>query len=150
MNGGGAMPKKRPTATRRALLGRQIQVQSAAVHVSRRADKPRGSPPIFEGGPWLEVRGIAEEPARDVRDVVINVHVDDREEPGASNPPSVGAIVQLRPCIQAVIGLASADFDRVWSLATSGRLRYCWIAFTEPYRQSALVVSVSFSNEFEE
>jgi hypothetical protein len=84
----------------------------------------------------------------------IEVFIDeldlDREEPGTSNPPSVGAIIQLRPHIQAVIRLASADFGRLWSLATSGRLRYCWMAFTEPYRQSALVVSVSFSNKFEE
>lgn len=144
------MPRKRPTSARRAILGRQIQVQSVAVHLSRRAEKPRGSPPIFEGGPWLEVRGIVEESVRGVRNVVITVDIDDREEPRASDPPSVGAIIQLRPQVQAVVGLPSADFDRVWALATSGRLRYCWMAFTELYRQSAVVVSVSFSNEFEE
>jgi hypothetical protein len=46
--------------------------------------------------------------------------------------------------------MAGADFDRVWALATSGQLRYCRLALTEPRRRSALIVSVSFSKEAEE
>ena len=38
----------------------------------------------------------------------------------------------MKPRIQAVIGLPTVHFDRVWALATSGFLRYCWMAFTEP------------------
>jgi hypothetical protein len=96
------------------------------------------------------VRGTADEPIRDVRKIVITLHPEDREEPGTSNPPSVGAIIQLRPHVQAVVALPHADFDRAWSLATSGHLRFCWLAFTEPHRRSALVVSVSFASEREE
>jgi hypothetical protein len=62
----------------------------------------------------------------------------------------VGAIIQLRPHVQAVVALPNADFDRTWSLAITGHLRFCWIAFTEPIRRFAHVVSVSFSSELEE
>jgi hypothetical protein len=98
----------------------------------------------------LEVRGNADEPVRDIVELVITVHPDNREEPGPGGLPSVGAIIQLRPHIQAVVKLPSVDFDRAWSLATGGYLRFCWMAFTEPHRRFAHVVSVSFSNEFEE
>jgi hypothetical protein len=98
----------------------------------------------------LELRGTVDEPIRDVRDVVISVHVDEREEPGSTNPPSVGAIVGVRPTVQAVVALTSASFDRLWTMAMSGQLRYIWLALTEPHRRSALVVSASFSNQYEE
>jgi len=42
------------------------------------------------------------------------------------------------------------DFDRVWGLTLSGLLRFSWLAFTEPHRGSAAVISIEFSNEFEE
>ena len=73
----------------------------------------------------------------------------DRAEPGTSNPPSVGAIIQTRPVVHAVVGLPTTDFDRVWIMTVTGQLRYGWLAFTELYRRSALVVSVQFSNERE-
>ena len=41
-------------------------------------------------------------------------------------------------------------FDHVWSLATSGHLRYCYLAFPEPKRGSAVIVSASFFSEGEE
>jgi len=142
--------RKRSTAGPGAIIGRGIQIQSVGVHVSRQTNKPRGEPARFEGGPWLEVRGTADEAVRDVRDIVISVHTDEREEPGPTSPPSVGAIIQVRPKVQAVVGLPSLDFDRLWVLALTGHLRYSWMAFTEPHRGSARIVSVSFSNEIEE
>jgi len=63
---------------------------------------------------------------------------------------SVGAIIQIRPHVHAVVGLPTADFDRVWTLAMSGQLRYCQMVFTEPRRRSAHIINISFSNEVEE
>jgi hypothetical protein len=52
--------------------------------------------------------------------------------------------------VDAVIAMPGVDFDRVWMLAASGQLHYCWLAFTEPRRGRALIVSASFSKEAEE
>lgn len=144
------MSRKSRSNLEQAILSRQLEVRSVAMHVSRIAVKSRGSPPTFEGGPWLEIRGGTAEPIRDIQEIVVSVNVDAREEPGPSNPPSVGAIIQLHPQVHAVVGLPPADFASAWAMATSGQLRYCWMAFTRPHRRSALVVSVSFSNEMQE
>jgi len=48
------------------------------------------------------------------------------------------------------VGIPETDFNRVWSLAVSGELKYVRVAFTEPYRNSALVVSAQFSNRSED
>jgi hypothetical protein len=141
------MVKQRQNRGQVSILGRQVSVQSVAAYISCHAEKPRGLPPRYEGGPWLSVRGTLDEPVRDVREIVIGVRPEDRDGPSTSNRPSVGAIIQTQPKVHAVVGLRTADFDRVWTMATTGQLRYCWLAFTEPYRRSALVVSVQFSNE---
>ena len=60
------MVKQRRIRGRDTILGRQILVQSVGTYLSFRAEKPRGLPPRYEGGPWLWVRGTVEEPIRDV------------------------------------------------------------------------------------
>lgn len=144
------MAKKSPGKSRQTIIARQIEVKWVALSVSRRVDKPRGLPPSFEGGPHLELRGTVNEAVRDVCDVRISVFLDDLDERSPGSPLSVGTIIQIRPHIVPVVRLPTADFDRAWALAAVGQLRYAWIAFTEPYRNSARVVSISFSNEFEE
>lgn len=144
------MPKRRATTNRLAILNRSIQVRSVELSVSRRAEKRRGEFPRFEGHPWLKLHGEADEPLGETRQFLIQVNVDDREEPGPSRPPAIGATLRVKPEFDALISLDSASFDRVWSMAAAGLLRYCWIAFTQPYRGSSLVVSASFSSEKEE
>ena len=90
------------------------------------------------------------EPVRDVRDVVISVHVEDRTEPGPARPASVGAIVHVRPHLSVVVGFPHLDFDRVWSLALLGHFKCAHLLFTNPHYNTALVVSVSFSTEPDE
>lgn len=129
---------------------RTIRVSSVGLHVGWRAEKRRGEAACFTGQTWIEIRGESDEPLREVRDFVVSLHPDDRTEPGPNIPPSVGAILQLQPVVRAVVGLESASFERVWTLASSNQLRYCWLAFTEPVRRSALIVSTTFSSEEEE
>ena len=81
--------------------------------------------------------------------MAVNVLPMVTEEPGASVPPSIGAIIQVRPTLTAVVRVPVADFDRVWSMAISGHLNYVHVVFTEPDRRSALIVSVAFSNKSE-
>ncbi len=74
--------------------------------------------------------------------------VDDR--PSGGDNLSVGAISQCKPQMHAVVWLPREPFDRAWTLAGAGQLRYCWLAFTEPQRGGARIVSASFTNESEE
>jgi hypothetical protein len=136
--------------SRPVILSRQVRITTIDACVRVRAEKPRGLPAERCSHPCLELQGLADEPLRDVHEFSIHLHVDDSKEPGPALPPAVGAIIQVRPQVQAVIGLTSADFDRVWTLATSGHLRYSRLAFTEPRRRTALIVSASFSKAMEE
>ena len=132
------------------ILARAIRIASTDASVFVHADKPWGLPARLESHPWLELRGWSDEPLRDVYEFSVHLHVDERTEPGPAVPPAVGAILQVRPIVDAVVGMAGVDFDRVWMLATSGHLHYCHLAFTQPRRRSALIVSASFSKEAEE
>lgn len=144
------MPRRNTRNKRREILDRAIQVDAVAFRVSRRAEKPRGEGPRFEGGSWLEIRGNSDEPLGDVVRFVIHLHVTEGEVPGPSIPPAIGAILSLKPEVQVAIAVDPVAFDRAWSLATANLLRYCWLAFTQPFRRSSLVISASFSSELEE
>jgi len=140
------MPGRR-LRSRPEILARLVRIDSVDASVSVHVDEPRGLPPRRCCRDWLELRGESEEALRDVRQFLVSLHVDERDEPGPARPPAVGAIIQIRPRIQAVIGMAGTTFDRLWALATSGQLRYCRLAFTEPRRGSALIVSAEFSSQ---
>jgi hypothetical protein len=75
----------------------------------------RGEEPYIESQPWLELQGAADEPVRDVREVVISLYPRDTLEIGTARPVSVGAIVQVRPHLSVVVTFRHADFDRVWA-----------------------------------
>ena len=74
----------------------------------------------------------------------------DKTAPGPALPVSVGAIIQIRPYVSVVIGFPTAEFDRIWSLALPGQLRYARLVFTKPHYNKALVVSTSFSTDPDE
>ena len=87
------------------------------------------------------------EPVRAVRDIVIHVRVTGRfPEVGTARPPSVGAVIQVRPSLSVVVALTPAEFDRVWSLAVASQLKHAYLALTKPRYRSALVTNVLFSN----
>ncbi len=48
---------------------------------------------------------------------------------------------------KAVIPFGQVEFDRIRTLAFSGQLKYGYLVFTKPHYNTALVTSVSFSNE---
>jgi hypothetical protein len=43
-----------------------------------------------------------------------------------------------------------SDFDHLWPMALAGHLRHAHLRFTKPHHNTALVTSVSFSNERDE
>jgi hypothetical protein len=66
-----------------------------------------------------------------------------------TSPPTVGAIIGIKPQVQGVVELPPPLFERPWVLSAGGRLKGCHIAMTEPYRGKACIVSVSFSDRCE-
>jgi hypothetical protein len=71
-------------------------------------------------------------------------------EVGTARPASVGAIVQARPELHAVITWSQVEFDRVWTMALGGHLKCAHLYFTKPHYHSGLIVSASFSSEVDE
>lgn len=132
------------------MLPRSAEIQSIDYRVHLRVDEPRGYEPEIEGSSWLELTGTMDEPVRDINSVVFSIHPTDRTEPGRKMPRSVGAIIQIRPNLLAVLGFPHADFDRIWSLALSGQLKYGHLTFTKPHYSKALIVNASFSTNPEE
>jgi hypothetical protein len=51
----------------------------------------------------------------------------------------------MKPNVQVVVPFPVVEFDRLWALATGSRVRTGFVAFTEPHRGRALVVTLDFS-----
>lgn len=142
-----ATTRRRHVKQQEELLVRTIEVASVRTYVSLHIITARGAEPQIGNSQWLEVRGTADESIRGVRDVVITVIAKDRTEPGPARPARVGTIIQVRPHLTAVVAFPHAAFDRVWSMALAGHVKHASIVFTKPRYRSALVESLSFSNE---
>lgn len=144
------MPKK-PRRTKRAdILNRTVDITSFRMTLRVGVDEPRDPEPEIEVKPWLELRGLLDEPVRQTSDIVLSLYPDARTKVGTARPPAVGAIIGSRSAVEAVITLPHADFDRLWSFAISGHLKHAWMAFTRPHYNSGLVLAVSFSSQREE
>lgn len=110
----------------------------------------RGEEPDVESGPWLELLGKLDEPVKGVTDVRISLYPREPVVIGTARPASIGAIVGKRPEMSVVISWAEREFDRVWTLALSGQLKFAYLYFTMPRYGHGLVISPSFGNEREE
>jgi hypothetical protein len=107
---------------------------------------PKGPEPLIGSEPWLEVRGKLNEPIRDVTELVISVHGQQRPRAGPVRPLCVGTIGQIRPYISAIVTFPQTGFNQLWWMALSGWLKYAYIVFTKPHYNSGLVTHVSLSN----
>jgi hypothetical protein len=144
------MAKKRRRPKRPEVLNRTIEITAFGTRLRVGVDEPKDPEPEIEVKPWLELRGVLDEPVRQTSAVVFSVYPDARTKVGTARPPAVGAIIGARSAVEAVISLPYAEFDRLWSFALSGHLRHAWMAFTKPHYNSGLVLAASFSNEREE
>jgi hypothetical protein len=130
------------------MLSRKVAISGfrASVRVSACVREGEG---IVDNEPSLEMRGTIAEPVRGLRDVVIEIYPKDEIQIGTTRPVWLGRL-QLQGKLDFVTPLLSADFDRVWALATSGHLKYAEVSFTKPHYNQGRLLSVSFSNEREE
>jgi hypothetical protein len=141
--------RKRRKSGKPEILLRNVEISSFDATVRLHVVHHKGDEPHIGSQPWLELRGTATEPIRDVN-VKISMFPKDKPETGTARPASVGAIIGARPELSVVLTWPQVDFDRVWALAVAGHLKYAHLYFTKPHYNSGLVVSASFSNELEE
>lgn len=86
----------------------------------------------MESQPWLELRGSLLEPVETLRDVVVSLHPRDDCRIGAARPASIRAVIGARPALEIVISWPQVDFDRVWTLALSGRRAFAHLHYRKP------------------
>jgi hypothetical protein len=129
------------------VLFRNIEIRSIRTLISLHIIDARTAKPLIGTSQSLQVRGAVDKPVRGVRDVVIRIGATDATNPGHSQPPRVGTVVQVRPQLTAVVAFPHATFDRLWSMALAGHLKHASIVFTKPQHRTARVEELSFSNE---
>lgn len=127
------MPKK-PRRTRRPqILNRTVEITSFGTSLRVGVDEPKDPEPEIEVKPWLELRGVLNEPVRQTSDIVFSLYPDARIKVGTARPPAVGSIIGARLAVEAVISLPHAEFDRLWLFVLSSHLKHAWMAFTRPH-----------------
>jgi hypothetical protein len=142
------MPRRpRPRAE---IISRTIRVDAVETSVNARIDKRRGEDPRLDCVASLSLRGRMLEPIGDVLACRVQVSPDDRQGPPTGGPPTIGAIIQVRPDVVAVIRIPPPLFNQAWVMATAGQIRSCDLAFTKLVRGMATVVSMYVSSEHEE
>jgi hypothetical protein len=144
------MPKSFSPKYNRDIISRTVAVASVRASAGVLAAHRRGEEPEIETRCWLELRGHLSEPVEGTTVVSLGMHPRDRLLVGSARPAPVGAIIQLKPEMQAVVTWTHRDFDRLWTLAAAGALKFAYLAFTTPRRGKSLIVSMSCSNERDE
>ncbi|WP_429299686.1 hypothetical protein [Paraburkholderia sp. GAS199] len=108
-------------------------------------DRPRGFPPERENRTSIVLEGEFIEPVRDVIRFLIQVSPTSKPSVGNADMPNVGAFISIKPELQGVVDMSEGHFRDLLTLAASGRLSWCHVAFTVPFHRSALIVSVNFT-----
>lgn len=110
-----------------------------------RADRPRGLPPRRESSTSIHLTGEFTEPVGDVTRFMIQIGTAKDLSLGNSNGPSIGSFISVKPELQGVVPVSDVEFQQLLILTASGRLEWCIVSFTTPFRRSALIVSIDFS-----
>ena len=139
-----------PPRPHEEVLSRYVTVASFSLSVFRHINRQRGLPPSRDSHAYLTVQGTLNEPVGNVSQIEVQIGVDDTPASPASNADAVlavGAVIQVKPVVSAVVDLPAADFERLWAMAVAGHVKYGYLAFLKPHHGRARIVSVSFSNE---
>jgi hypothetical protein len=132
------------------MLSRNAVIASFSVTMRISASHRRGEEPEIELQPWLELRGALEEPVKGTTEIRISNYPREPLSVGTARPAAVGAIIGMKPEMSIVLTWSNAEFDRMWTFALSGHLKFAHLHFTVPRYGSGLVVNASFSNERDE
>ncbi len=132
------------------MLSRNAAIASFSATVRISAVHRRGEEPEIETQPWLELRGTLEEPVKGTTEIRISNYPREPLTVGTRRPASVGSIIGMKPHMHVVLTWSENEFDRLWSLALSGHLKFAYFYLTTPRYGSGLVVNASFSDERDE
>ncbi|WP_146749843.1 hypothetical protein [Paraburkholderia bryophila] len=139
------MTKAKHPHHRRELLSRYGRITSWHASLTERVDRPRGCPPERESRTSIVLEGEFTEPVRDVTRFLIQVSPTDKPDVGNTDVPNVGVFISLKPELQGVVDMTDGHFRELLTFASSGRLTWCHVAFTVPFRRSAFIVSIDFT-----
>jgi hypothetical protein len=95
---------------------------------------------------YLIIEGDFTEPLNGVTKFLLQVHATATPDLGARDMPCVGAVIQVKPQIQAAGTLTTEEFQSLFMLAGSGKLRSFAMNFQEPRYGRGLIASMSFSS----
>lgn len=137
--------KPKARRSRRAVISRSGLVDgwegSVFVHAEvKHGSRERSSMRV------LEVRGDLEAPVKTVRAFKLTVFPESAPTVGAAEIPSVGSVISMRGCLDAVVTLSDSEFQLVTAMLAAGRLARVHLSFQEPKYGSGLIVSCSFSS----
>ncbi|MGF6957272.1 hypothetical protein [Paraburkholderia youngii] len=131
----------------RELLSRYGRITDWNVSLSERADRPRGLPPVRASRATVLIEGEFTEPVGEVARFLIQVSPTEKPELGNVEVPNVGVFISVKPEMQGVVDMTEVRFQELLTLAASGRLAWCFVAFTAPFRRSAFIVNIDFKTQ---
>ena len=140
------MARQKTSARKSELLPRSGIVTVARIDMHIYADKQRGSVRERKSSIHIDVMGEFTEPVSGITKFSILTHPVPMPAAGQAEIPCIGSFTRFKPIAQGVVELSVDEFQNLMLLATSGKLRSCYVAFNTPYRGHALIVSVSFSS----
>jgi len=138
----------RPGRKRRSdeLLPRSGEIKRVRASLSIRADKPRSLPPERVTMFSIDIEGELTEPVAGTSQFSIMAYVNANPVVGQRDVPSIGAIIAVKPVLQAVIDLSPSEFQSLLTMASAGMLRSCYLCITKPRYRSARIVTADFSS----
>ncbi|WP_232232440.1 hypothetical protein [Cupriavidus sp. amp6] len=139
----------RPGRKRRTdeLLQRSGEIKRIRASLSVRADKPRSLPPERVTMLTMDIEGEFTEAIAGTSQFSIMVYVNANPVVGQREGPSIGAIIAIKPVLQAVIDLSPSEFQSLLTMASTGMLRSCYLVITKPRYRSALIVTADFNSK---
>jgi len=141
------MTKQKTKNRKSDLLSRYGTVHDTRIDLNIQAERLHGNLYQRKSSIYVDVIGEFTEPVSGVTQFSILTFPVEKPELGKTVIPSIGSFIRIKPTAQSVIELSLEEFQNLMQLAASGKLRSCYLAFNEPFRGRASIVSISFSSD---
>lgn len=129
---------------KRAMVQREGIVSKWTLDIYARAEGTKNAR-SRTSAQYLILEGEFSEPLKGVTKFSVQLSPADEPGLGAREIPTVGALLRVKPEIQAAGTLTPEEFRSVLLLASACKLRTFGMVFQEPRYGSALIASFSFS-----
>lgn len=137
--------KPKPRTKRRELVSRSGWIREWNASVFIRAEARHG---IWARNSMrhLSFCGTLTEPIKGVSEFLLTAFADAGPAVGKTGISSVGSIISMGRCVDAVIQLSEVEFQLLSSMAAAGKATSVYMCFQEPKYGSALIKSCSVSS----